>query len=461
MPQNNHLVAYTSQQAEQRRAGKKGQKNAEAKALGSQYIPQYEDPADLRDIERLLAVSRDNPTIRDDIPGNPSTGHFPMTPQEPPLIRLSPLEMIAQNRTPMAVANLREAITSATAALRPHLDRIAEDEMRNAYYGGRFPNKDTIAHYRTCVDTLRNQYIGQRGGKDIEDIDWPAFAEWFLSRQWDRDLKPATWRVYRTAIIEYLQRIPGDEAIYALAVIRTEDEVRFTAPSESKRVKKFRLDDYDRVIFYCHNHPSDSNRSLMYYLRASLTVGLRPSEYLTSAIRVIPDKNAPFGRQAWLFTCNAKYTNGRANGPIRCIDLSQMDASAIKAISNCIDDAQLQHVQGSYKKWLSGLNRTLRNVEGSKKSGLSNHYTAYSARHQAIANWKSLYDSIKVAALAGHAMPNTAIMHYGKAKDAWPVERLKHMMVRPSSADVNRIHNRVLMANERHEQKMGNQPMPG
>jgi hypothetical protein len=461
---SNPIVAIISEQAEQKRSGKTGKQSAAAKKARGQRIPDYEEVADWRGIERVLAASHQDPAIPRDLPGTLPQISFPIAPDDKPKISLSPMEMVEKNRSKVVVANMEEAISSASAALRPHLNLIAANEVRNAYQGTRTRSADTIEQYRNLVIQLLKQYFGQKGGKDIDDVAWPAFAEWFLSRKYD--LKPSTWIIYRTAVVSHLERIPSDEAIYALAVIRTGDEPDLHTKTrdqdvDSKRIKKFRPDDFDRTIFYCQHRQSAGNHSLMTYLRANVRVGLRPAEFLTSEIRMILDSNAPFGRQVWMFVCNAKYTNGRANGPIRCIDLSEMNAAAIEAINNCIDDARLQNQLVGYKTWLTNLNRTLNNVAASPNSGLSDRYTAYSARHQAIANWKSMYDPVTVAALAGHALPNTAEMHYGKARDAWPAERMENMIVRPSSADIARIRNRMLMAKERRELAMGHQPTIG
>ena len=482
------------EQAEDKRSGKgkAGRVTAEVKLKRGQLIPDYDKLADWRGIESVLIESRQDPAIPADLPGSLPQGEFPITPDDKPMLGLSPLEMIARNNHHVIVKSLEEAIISAKAALRPHLDWIAMDEIRHAYqstkearsaetayqdtkearsaetaYQGtkKARSAETTNQYRDAVVMQTNLYLAQKGGKDVGDINWPAFAEWFLSRKFDAKLKSSSWMFYRTAIIAHLERIPDDEAIYALAVLSTEDEGSYV-PSGRKRtenlkVKKFCPDDFDRAIYYCHCRKSDSCISLLTYLRANIRVGLRPIEFLTSEIRMIPDSNAPYGRQVWMFVCTAKYSNGRANGPIRSLDLSAMDASAIEVIRKCIDDARFVSQMHGYRRWLNRLNSTLHNVYKSSNSKMSDHYTAYSVRHQAIANWKSMYDPVTVAALAGHATPSAAITHYGKVRDAWRRERMENMIVRPSSADIARMRNRMLMAKERHKPTTTQQPIMG
>ena len=120
-----------------------------------------------------------------------------------------------------------------------------------------------------------------------------------------------------------------------------------------------------------------------------------------------------------------------------------MNDDAISTISSCIGEVKLQDRIVGYDEWLRNLNRALSRVANSPKSAVKTKYTAYSTRHQAIANWKGMYDPITVAALAGHAMPSTAQLHYGSVKHAWPDERLANMVVRPSLSDVVRVRDRA------------------
>ena len=128
------------------------------------------------------------------------------------------------------------------------------------------------------------------------------------------------------------------------------------------------------------------------------------------------------------------------------LDLSRMDNDAISTISSCIGEVKMQDKRIGYDAWLHNLNRALSRVANSPKSPVKTKYTAYSTRHQAIANWKGMYDPITVAALAGHAMPSTAQLHYGSVKHAWPDKRLTDMIVRPSLSDVERVRKRAEMA---------------
>jgi hypothetical protein len=458
---HNPLTELIAQQAEDRRKKKgKGNKRSEQKAVNEEKrerartMPLYEQIADWRGIERVF---EDKHNDKYPLAVSKST-RFDQNPLSRPGISLSPVDLIREAKPESVVSNIDRAIASARIALKPHLDRMAIEERHNATGTRRQHTQSTNESYRNHSEMLFKQYCAQLGVPDIRLISWPNFAEWLLSRQYD--VSATTWRIYRAAIFSILEQMNDDETILAMAILKLEDDLTENASRNSEagmnRIKKIKPDDYDRMIYHCTCRGTPNTQNLQNFLRATIRVGLRPKEFLTSEIRFIPDDSAPFGRQVWLFTCNAKYSNGRANGPIRAIDLSELNSSAIESINMCIADARTHTAMNGYLSWTKSLNNTMRGLANSQKTGIKESYTAYSARHQAIANWKSVYNPIAVAALAGHAFPDTAAAaHYGKEADAWAPERLDNVLVRPSSADIKRIENRLDMAKERRDHTEG------
>ena len=406
-------------------------------------VPDYEDVANWSGIEDALSAVRfDRATAAGvETPRFFSVNVANISPAE----SILPTETVEQSgKSSLYVGSMSEAISSALGAMRPQLLRMAENDARRAS-GDNAPSPETLVQYQHHTTSLIAQYQKYSGLRDAENINWIEFAEWFITRQ--VDLPPSTWQTYRSALTSYLERIPSDDAAAASSLLHSIEELAAKKENHaSSRVKFILPVDFNRIIWHCDRYPTQTNSRLANYLRANVRIGLRPVEYLSSEIRIIPDDNAPHGRQAWLFVCNAKYGHGRANGPVRLLDLSAMNDEAIDVIYDCIDEAKMQSQIIGYDRWLSSLNNALNRIAKSPKSAVTTRYTAYSARHQAVANWKSLYDSISVAALAGHVMPSTATQHYGRAKYAWPEERLKNMIVRPCLGDVKRIQARVLSA---------------
>lgn len=411
----------------------------------------YEEVANWRGIERVLVDTRQEVRPITNLPGSMPTQAWPTKPNQAPAIGHSPEEIVARNRPDVVVPDMETAISSAIMSLKPYLRKIVDSQISQEYSGNnKLPTPETLEQYRLLAESIIRQYCSQYGMSYREDdIQWPSLAEWFLSRR--IDMKLSSWRIYRNALVGHLSRIPTEDAEYAISVLKTDDEDNVT-PSSNKgslRVKRFEADDYDKAIYYTRVKLNSLRSHILEdYLRANIRTGMRPWEYMTSEIRVIPDTNAPFERQIWLFTCNAKFHELRMNGPIRSINLSDLNNTAVEPIWRTIENVRLQHQIIGYKSWLASINSTLRYLQ--RKYDLKHGYTAYSVRHQAIANWKSIYNPIEVAALAGHATPETAATHYGSARFAWPKERLEeNMIVRPSQADVDRIYARLEMASKR------------
>jgi integrase len=409
----------------------------------STAVPEYEDISNWRGIESALAALRFDHATAFDVTAPKFIdwnigGDGVSLPFE--------LSDIAVQRAGSSVRadSMWSAITSALGAMRPKLLRMAESDTKGPL-SEKDPSSETLCQYKRFAERLVCQYQTYSGERSFESINWIKFADWFLTRR--VDLKSASWHAYRSALTFYLQRIPDDDAAIGLSLIHSTDDMVGARKSElSLRVKYFSSDDFDRILYHCERHPSQANINLSNFLKVNVRIGLRPTEFLTSELRIIQTPKAPFGRQVWLFVCNAKYTRGRANGPIRLLDLSSMSDKTISVISSCIDEVKMLVEMLGYDEWLRKLNRALARVENSPKSAMKTKYTAYSTRHQAIASWKSMYDPITVAALAGHAMPSTAQRHYGSAKHAWPNERLTNMIVGPSLADVERVRDRAEMA---------------
>lgn len=419
--------------------------------------PSYEEVADLRGIENVLVDRIDK---QQTFSGKP--GSFLKTPQNGvamPFIAPSPDDIVAQyQRKSIVVPNMEAAISSAVRSLSPQLQAMAENQVRDAYAGKKVPTEKTLTIYHAQVESLINRYRREFGIHPTEEIDMRNLSEWFLSTKLDTNVR--TWYLYRTALNQYLDKIPTYDASFAQSLLAIDDEDqqrpshrRHTEPSQMNRIKFLSPDDFDRIVFECRGSMNDSAMNVYDYIRANVRVGLRPWEFLSSEIRVISDKNAPFGRQIWMFVCNAKFSSGRANGPMRIIDLSQLRDAAVEPIWRTIESAKFNTQINSYGEWLRSLNNVFRRLY--KRGVVQNAYSSYSLRHQAIANWKSVYDPITVAALAGHATPKTAAEYYGSAKSAWNKERLENVLVRPSQADIERIQNRMQMAEKRRANTRG------
>ncbi len=436
----------------------RARKTREEKFKRARDIPAYEQVSDWRGIESALSgPARDayHLNLREEEVGDNQSASGPGFYEDPKKraeMALSPLEISQTVKPQFLLGDMQSAIQSAMTSMKTHLEGLIKDEETNVT-GQKSRNEETHAQYAQKAQQLINQYIRQNESVDSDNIVWSDFAEWLVSRQ--LDLSAMSWRIYKSSVMAMLERIPTDDAAYAMALLKSEDETGEAEYSESRmqRIKRFTPEDFDRALYACITSNTEGSNLLAHYLRANIRVGLRPKEFLTSEIRYIKDDLAPHGRQVWMFVCNAKYSNGRANGPIRSIDLTNLDSAAIEAISVCINDARIFSAMNGYHEWLRRINNHLRRVCRNPMYKIKGEYTAYSVRHQAIANWKANYDPVAVAALAGHAFPRTTQSHYGKASDAWSKERLNNILVRASAADIKRIENRIEIARARQSVK--------
>jgi hypothetical protein len=369
-----------------------------------------------------------------------------------PMISRSPETLLGIDNGDIWACTVEAAIQSAYQALGPVLRQLALHQESDGSKNKKEPTSETLAQYHERARILLRRYCDDcKSPVELENIDLQHLAEWLLAKRltW----KPQTWRFYRTALSDFLGRIDRWDAARALAILRAEDEDYATLVGDktnvSQRVKFFSLHDFHNAVSYCANKfGKQSDHTLGDYLQANLAVGLRPWEFLTSEMRCIPDKRAPFGRQVWLFVCNAKFSAGHANGPVRAIDLSALSGTQIQAIQRTIQGARMQHEITCYNDWLRTSNNVLHRLF---KRGVTTHkYSMYSVRHQAVANWKLVYDHISVAALCGHATPTTAKVHYGSVKSAWSAARVKDFLVRPSQADIQRLKDRLEMSSNRN-----------
>lgn len=423
---------------------------------GTTAIPSYERLSEWRGIERIfqgqnhhagfLAQSKPIGILENSLPK--------------PSVSKSPLAEITRITPALVVDSVEEAIESVRIALKPHLDQIAMNAATARTTGTSLHSEWTSSTYEKNSKMLFRQYCGQVGIFEINDILWPSFVNWLLARR--HTVSENTWYVYKASVLRFLERCHEYDA--QIAMVNLKSEVGFNDSDERNglrgmnRIKKITRDDFERMVDQCQRRDSPNLRNLEYYLRGGIRIGLRPKEYLTSEIRFVIDKNSPLGRQAWLFVVNAKYSNGQANGPVRLINLSDLSNSAIEVIVMCIESARTQTAMNGFDAWLKSLNNAMRTMANSAKTGVTETYTAYATRHQAIANWKSVHDPIEVAALAGHALPGMAQKYYGAQKDAWPKEQLVNLLVRPSGIDVERIKNRIEQAREYREFGRGGLP---
>lgn len=378
---------------------------------------------------------------------------IPIQPINPSSL-LRPEDMIDGENAPVSCTDFDTAARYAISSLRTHIGRLTPAEARPSRAGrGGTLSPGTIEAYRKRYSWLLSRYERESGLRDrlshIPDYDFDeifnpvSFVNWLCSLH--ATLSPNSWRQYKSAVMFFIERHPHPDAPTAAAILQTvEGSSRSDGLADrgEKAVKFVRLDDYERILYFCKKRSRAAGGvNLSNFVRASIRTGMRPSEWATCDIRVTEDPEAPHGRNVWLFVCNAKASNGRANGPVRVLDLSAISDGYLKPIWETMWLFRRQAPVEGADRVIRRIRQMLMHV--AKKLKFKDVYSPYSFRHQAIANWKTIYSPIEVAALAGHSIPDTATTHYGKGRDAWSGGRFGNLVIKPSDLDVQRIAGRV------------------
>lgn len=340
----------------------------------------------------------------------------------------------------------------AVWSMGDHIGRLSGVESFHKRRGLQTISASTVQLYRDRAHSLLTRYIRRPGAIPLVDdatsihederIDPVDFVRWLIRMK--PDISSSTWRSYKAAIAFYLYDSTHPSARAAAAILDgvSADDGEAAASEGVKGTKFFRLEDYNKLLKFCLDRGRGVGADNMFHFaRAAIRTGMRPSEWATCDLRTCPNPDAPYGRNVWLFVCNAKASNGRANGLVRVLDLSPLSRIDIEPIRFTMALFQRQAPKEGTEPTIRRLRQAINHIGAA--TGMSAKYSPYSFRHQAIANWKTIYSPVEVAALAGHSVPETATEHYGRKRDGWTGKGTGGIMIRPSRVDVERIMSRI------------------
>lgn len=260
----------------------------------------------------------------------------------------------------------------------------------------------TERRYRSLARLLLARHDRERGAPWTHD---PAgFLQWLDALR--AQLKPASWRQYRAALVHVCQPEHPDLAASIQALDSSTCQRRSTRTS-ARKLK--RLPDKDLVAIVDRlredKHPFDA--LLTYWLMAAMATGLRPCEWQHA--QLIERDGIPALRVQ-----NAKHTHDRAHGPTRTQLLPNITPENLRMVEQLlatvsgVDDATFVRYYHACRDRLYYVNRRL----WPKRP---RYVTLYSARHQFIGDAKSAgLSRTEIAALAGHVSPQTAGKHYAR-----------------------------------------------
>lgn len=327
---------------------------------------------------------------------------------------------------------------------------------------------NTLEQYARRGRLLFSNYLRELGiVASIDEVSPVEWVNWLLSRK--PSLKSSTWRMYRQSALHLLEGFPGKDAEDAIVMLENDiidrsrdsgaivkrakiknskkdvqesgeeesdeedndpDEITnangdVTNSNKEKKTsalkeKRLPLEDLARIETYLAKFSrSKLSNILLDWLYAGILTALRPVEWRATELQEIEDDNAPYGRRAYLYVINAKATNGRGTGQSRTLDLSSFPDLELSYVRRMSERGREWLEKGRFADMQSRCSLLLYQTTGKIWPNRRYAYALYSARHQAIANWKVIMQPDEIAALVGHGITATATTHYGKKRSSW------------------------------------------
>ena len=291
----------------------------------------------------------------------------------------------------------------------------------------------TVEAYKAKGEQLLRRYRRERGvPDDIDQFDPLGFAVWLLSLR--VGLKPSSWRLYKQSGLMALGGFPDERAAEAVAMIDGDspqevemgtgepvDDTGSDRLTSARKAKYVKYEDYLRIESYLRTaRRSDHAVVLQDWLRAGIATGLRPVEWRATEVASVQDPTHRNGKRTFLFVLNAKATNGRANGVVRTIDISDFGEVAQQIVRRMSGAGLRAFEEGRFREFQSHCAQILYQACRKLWPRRKTHYALYSCRHQFIANAKGVgLSNAEVSALAGHMVDETAARNYGRQRTAW------------------------------------------
>ncbi len=342
----------------------------------------------------------------------------------------------------------------------------AEPSLLYKGEGDQTISKTTISQYLHRGNLLLKRFQKETGISHInpKDINPSDFVNWTLTLK--STIKSSTWRMYRSSIYYFLQGFSSimdiDKAISMLDMDinesiksgqeRNQEHAPKTRKTSALKEKRFPEEDFERVISYLRTACRGKLATVVSeWLQSGIKTGLRPAEWRATELE------RQNGR-VFLFVLNAKASNGRGTNVVRILDITSFDDESIDMIERMSQRGKAWLENGQYNEIQGRCSTLLYSVTGRLWPSRKYHYSLYSTRHQAIANWKSILEPAEIAALVGHAVTETASTHYGRRRSSWGPDKIP-TPPRPMPEDIDLIKERVRVVEQRKIRTMAPRPV--
>lgn len=265
-----------------------------------------------------------------------------------------------------------------------------------------------------------------------QTLDYRQLVGWLANRRprWSK----RTWRQYKASVAYFLEEEAkrGDgiaqEALELLMPLDSTPGQARTQQTSATKQKKLPAADLRALRQSLEQSGSAWASDLERWVEAGLLTGLRPAEWAQAQLMETAMGPA-------LVVVNAKATNGRAHGPKRTLLLGGLTREERNTIQTHLERAHEWAQAGQYQRFYHGCSLALARIVRKRWPNRDSHITLYSLRHQFSANAKaSGFTRLEIAAMMGHAVDDTAAVHYGRKRSGFDLVRIS-----PDPADVARV----------------------
>lgn len=313
-------------------------------------------------------------------------------------------------------------------------------------------SNETKKAYRERTVALINKARKELQIPSYKSISVKQFVGWLCA--YKDTLSYSSWKQYKSSVLDYLedqillnhkdindfiesyellknQQQTAKAKSYVLKNLPIKERKQFKETS-MKKMKDFPIKDFTAITMALEQgsfKQAKFSEELLSWLFAGILTGLRPIEWQSATIEKINGQDA-------LIVKNAKNSNGRAHGEFRTIHLKMLSKEEKRHIFLQVQNAHYWAGLGKYKYFTNSCAALLKKVGEKVLKGNGRLYPClYSLRHQFSADLKaSGFSREEIAALMGHAVDDTATIHYAKKRSGANFSR-----VIPEQAEVLKI----------------------
>lgn len=280
--------------------------------------------------------------------------------------------------------------------------------------------EETKKQYKEKTLSLLKKAKKELNINSYQEIKAKQFVGWLIA--YKSHLKYASWKIYKASVISFFKEnnvIDENERIEIIDLLsnikyENNEDLKNVKRTSGKKMKKFPLKDFIAIVNVLKNQnekitiKSKNNLYLLNWLYAGILLGLRPVEWATA----IYDE-----KEQKVIVKNAKNTNNRSHGEYRTIYIHKLTQEEKEYVKNHIKNSNYFQQIGKFETFKKTCSDLLTQISRKIWKNRKEYPSLYSLRHQFAADAKaSGLSREEIAALMGHAVDDTATVHYAKKK---------------------------------------------